>query len=89
MSLLEDKAMRCGTSFQSYYFISSAYALIRSKIDSARRDDDDPAEEAVERLCRICYKVIALQEQPLPFEDDKVDIIYAGIKMNTTDERYG
>ncbi|KAL8787325.1 MAG: hypothetical protein Q9195_007820 [Heterodermia aff. obscurata] len=81
MSLLEDKAMRCGTSFQSYYFISSAYALIRSKIDGARKDHD-PAEEAVERLCRICYKVIALQEQPFTLESDKDSI-------TTADERYG
>ena len=88
MSLLEDKAMRCGTSFQSYYFISSAYALIRSKIDRARKDHDDPAEEAVERLCRICYKVIALQEQPFAFEDDKVEVISAGMKMDIADERY-
>ena len=79
MSLLEDKAMRCGTSFQSYYFISSAYALIRSKIDGGRKGPNDPAEEAVERLCRICYKVIALQEQPLTVEDDKVNIAPAEI----------
>lgn len=79
MSLLEDKAMRCGTSFQSYYFISSAYALIRSKIAGARKDSGDPAEEAVERLCRVVYKVIALQEQPLTFEDDKVNTISAEI----------
>lgn len=80
MSLLEDKAMRCGTSFQSYYFISSAYALIRSQIDSTGRDQDDPAEEAVERLCRICYKVIALQEQPLTLEGDEVILVLRGLK---------
>ena len=80
MSLLEDKAMRCGTSFQSYYFISSAYALIRSKIDGARKDHDDPAEEAVERLCRICYKVISLQEQPFTFEGDEVSFLSARIE---------
>ena len=89
MSLLEDKSMRCGTSFQSYYFISSAYALIRSKIDGGKKDHEDPAEEAVERLCRICYKVMALQEQPFTFEGDMVIFISAKIQIYTANEHYG
>ena len=65
MPLIEDKVMRMGTGFQGYCLVSAAYALTRSKkIDETGETQANPTEEAVERLTRICYKVLALQEEP-------------------------
>ena len=63
--LLEDKATHLGTSIHMYCFISAAYALTRTKKDDQTgATHADPAEEAVERLSRLCYKLLALQEEP-------------------------
>ena len=60
LAMLEDKITRLGTGYTHYWYISAAYGLVQSK--SSQGSPATQKQEAVDRLSRQYYKVLASQE---------------------------
>jgi hypothetical protein len=63
LEIFEQKMMRLGTGYMEYWLMSAAYGLIPSSNPSTSADDlRSRGKNAIEKMTRLCYKILALQE---------------------------
>lgn len=63
IEIFEQKMMRIGTGYMEFWLMSAAYGIMPSSNPSAGTDDlKSRGKKAIEKLTRICYKILALQE---------------------------
>jgi hypothetical protein len=85
LSMLQDRITRLGTGYTHYWYISAAYALLRSEMSP--KQSTTQKQEAIDRVARQYYRVLASQEDFLKAKEKVIPICLNKARSTNTNFR--